>query len=100
MSVSKQISHSPPNPSRYCSHRNNIASMSAYENTPGIERKIQHIHNPIIPKKGVRKPRKKRVYANLMLTQQMIEAKEAEKRRINEVNLLKNITCIIINNCH
>ena len=96
MSVSKQISHSPPNPSRYCSHRNNIASMSAYENTPGIERKIQHIHNPIIPKKGVRKPRKKRVYANLMLTQQMIEAKEAEKRRINEVNLLKNTTCIII----
>ena len=61
--------------------------MSAYENTPGIERKIHHIHNPIIPKKGVRKPRKKRVYANLMLTQQMIEAKEAEKRRINEVNL-------------
>ena len=59
--------------------------MSAYENTPGIERKIHHIHNPIIPKKGVRKPRKKRVYANLMLTQQMIEAKEAEKRRINEV---------------
>ena len=59
--------------------------MSAYENTPGIERKINHIHNPIIPKKGVRKPRKKRVYANLMLTQQMIEAKEAEKRRINEV---------------
>ena len=61
--------------------------MSAYENTPGMERKIHHIHNPIIPKKGVRKPRKKRVYANLMLTQQMIEAKEAEKRRINEVNL-------------
>jgi hypothetical protein len=59
--------------------------MSAYENTPGIERKIHHIHNPIIPKKGVRKPRKKRVYANLMLTQQMVEAKEAEKRRINEV---------------
>ena len=54
--------------------------MSAYENTPGIERKIHHIHNPIIPKKGLRKPRKKRVYANLMLTQQMIEAKEAEKK--------------------
>ena len=83
-----QVSNSPPNPSRYCSHRNSIAAMSAYENTPGIERKIHHIHNPIIPKKGVRKPRKKRVYANLMLTQQMIEAKEAEKRRINEVTFV------------
>ena len=60
--------------------------MSSYENAPGFDRKIQHIHNPIIPKKGVRKPRKKKVYANLMLTQQMLEAKEAEKRRINEVS--------------
>ena len=81
------VSLSPPNPSRYCSHRSNIVAMSSYESTPGLDRMIQHIHNPIIPKKGVRKPRKKKVYANLMLTQQMLEAKEAEKRRINEVNL-------------
>ena len=86
MSVPAQVSLSPPNPARYCSHRSNIAAMSSYENTPGFDRKIQHIHNPIIPKKGVRKPRKKKVYANLMLTQQMLEAKEAEKRRINEVS--------------
>ena len=86
ISVPAQVSLSPPDPSRYCSHHNSIAAMSSYENTPGINRKIHHVHNPIIPKKGVRKPRKKKVYANLMLSQQMIEAKEAEARRINEVN--------------
>ena len=47
--------------------------------------RINHIHDPVIGKRGAKKrTRKKRPYSGL-LTPEMLEAREAERRRINEI---------------
>lgn len=63
-----------------------IVNMAKIMNNPGYSHQFKHVHDPTSGKKGIKKrPRKKRPYSGV-LTQQMIEAREAEKRRINEVN--------------
>ena len=88
----------PPNPAKYCSHRESVAAFGNMLNhqqqqswgagpASGMPSTIiQHRHEPATGKKGANKKRtrKKRPYSGI-LTQQMIEAREAERRRINEV---------------
>ena len=80
------IPEHPPNPAKYCSHKVAIANLARSINNPGFGMQIKHLHDPLTGKKGGKKknPRKKRPYSGV-LTQQMIEAREAEKQRINEV---------------
>ena len=84
----------PPNPAKYCSHRESVATFGNMLNhqpswagpaaAVGMPY-IQHRHEPATGKKGAKKrTRKKRPYSGV-LTQQMIEARETERRRINEV---------------
>ena len=88
----------PPNPAKYCSHRESVAAFGNMLNhqpswagpaaamaAGGMPPTIQHRHEPATGKKGAKKrTRKKRPYSGV-LTQQMIEARETERRRINEV---------------
>jgi hypothetical protein len=80
------ISLPPPNPSKYCSHREAVANLAKILTNPSIANQLQHVHDPSNGKKGGKKrTRKKRPYSGL-LTAQMVQAREAEKKRINEVN--------------
>ena len=77
---------------RYCSHRESVANFGKMlNNSPSwTNGQIQHLHDPSNGKKGSKKrTRKKRPYSGL-LTQQMIEARETERRRINEVKTIFN----------
>ena len=75
----------PPNPAKYCSHREAVANLGKIMNNPAWIGQIQHVHEPLSGKKGAKKrTRKKRPYSGI-LTPQMIEAREAERKRINEV---------------
>ena len=82
----------PPNPAKYCSHRESVAAFGnmlnhqpSWAGPAGGMPTIQHRHEPATGKKGAKKrTRKKRPYSGI-LTQQMIEAREIERRRINEV---------------
>jgi len=71
-----------PNPARYCSRRSKTHEMAAHEERTGT--KIQHLRQPLTTGRG-RLKRKKKPYANLVMTQQMLAAREAEKKRINEI---------------
>ena len=72
-----------PNPAKYCSHIGAIANLAKIMSAaPGYASQFQHVHDPAVSKKGSKKrSRKKRPYSGV-LTQQMIEAREAERRRV------------------
>ena len=74
-----------PNPAKYCKHKEAIVNLAKIMSTPGLAGHFKHSHDPSGGKKGGKKrSRKKRPYSGL-ITPQMLEAREAEKRRINEV---------------
>ena len=77
----------PPNPAKYCSHKVAIANLAKVMSSPGYRPgQFRHVHDPSQPgkKSGKKKSRKKRPYSGI-LTQQMIESRENERQRINEV---------------
>ena len=76
-----------PNTAKYCKHKEAIVNLAKILSTPGLANQFKHVHDPSGGKKGGKKrsSRKKRPYSGL-LTPQMVEAREAEKRRINEVS--------------
>ena len=79
----------PPNPAKYCSHKVAIANLAKVMSSPGYHPgQFRHVHDPSQPgkKSGKKKSRKKRPYSGI-LTQQMIESRENERQRINEVNM-------------
>ena len=49
------IPESPPNPAKYCSHKVAIANLARTINNPGLGNPVQHIHDPLIGKKGGKK---------------------------------------------
>ena len=80
----------PPNPAKYCSHKVAIANLAKVMSSPGYHPgQFRHVHDPSQPgkKSGKKKSRKKRPYSGI-LTQQMIESRENERHRINEVNII------------
>ena len=82
----------PPNPAKYCSHKVAIANLAKVMSSPGYHPgQFRHVHDPSQPgkKSGKKKSRKKRPYSGI-LTQQMIESRENERQRINEVNMNLN----------
>ena len=87
-----------PNPSKYCKHKEAIVNLAKIMSTPGLANQFKHVHDPWGGKKGGKKrsSRKKRPYSGL-LTPQMVEAREAEKRRINEVRLHEFSQIIYVN---
>ena len=83
----------PPNPAKYCSHKVAIANLAKVMSSPGYHPgQFRHVHDPSQPgkKSGKKKSRKKRPYSGI-LTQQMIESRENERQRINEVYI--NLNC-------
>ena len=83
----------PPNPAKYCSHKVAIANLAKVMSSPGYHPgQFRHVHDPSQPgkKSGKKKSRKKRPYSGI-LTQQMIESRENERQRINQVNM--NLNC-------
>ena len=88
----------PPNPAKYCSHKPAIANLAKVMSNPGYHSNMfKHVHDPSTPgkKSGKKKVRKKRPYSGI-LTQQMLEAREAERRRINEVRFFLKIQLVLI----
>merc|ERR1719464_2473450 len=77
----------PPNPAKYCSHKGAIANLAKVMSSPGYRPgQFRHVHDPSQPgkKSGKKKSRKKRPYSGI-LSQQMIESRENERQRINEI---------------
>ena len=80
-----------PNPAKYCKHKEAIVNLAKVMSTPGLAGQFKHVHDPSGGKKGGKKrTRKKRPYSGL-ITPQMLEAREAEKRRINEVSVWSSV---------
>ncbi|XP_059092531.1 uncharacterized protein LOC131887828 [Tigriopus californicus] len=73
-------------PSRYCAHKKLLAGLAALDKTPAFMTRIQHIHNPVIStKRGPRRTKKKVKAFSGMKVAQMLEAREVERQRINEI---------------
>eukprot|EP00095_Tigriopus_kingsejongensis_P001379 snap_masked-scaffold205_size259573-processed-gene-0.2 protein:Tk01379 transcript:snap_masked-scaffold205_size259573-processed-gene-0.2-mRNA-1 annotation:"methyl- -binding domain protein 5-like isoform x4" len=73
-------------PSRYCAHKKVLSNLAAMDKTPAFMTRINHVHNPVIDtKRGPRRTKKKVKAFSGMKVAQMLEAREVERQRINEI---------------
>ena len=76
---------------KHCAHKKTISALAMRDKTNRFMEKINHIHNPNDGKKGGKKKNRQRQkpFPGLKVSE-MLEAREAERQRINEVIKMKD----------